>query len=122
MTSQHSIDEQQIFAIERPSPKLFTYYCLSSLLLGPLFFIPLLPLYFRYHTLRYRFDAQGISMRWGILFRVGLALVLLVGFTYTSLALWSKTGGFKPAQGFTLDGTAYLESQAPDDAAAARWL
>ena len=64
----------------------------------------------------------SLSRRWGILFRVGLALVLLVGFTYTSLALWSKTGGFKPAQGFTLDGTAYLESQAPDDAAAARWL
>ena len=62
-------DEAAVFAIERPSPKLFTYYLLSSLLLGPLFFIPLIPLYFRYHTLRYRFDEEGISMRWGILFR-----------------------------------------------------
>lgn len=25
--------------------------------------------YFRYQTMRYRFDAEGISMRWGILFR-----------------------------------------------------
>jgi putative membrane protein len=69
MTSQHSIDEHQIFAIERPSPKLLTYYFLSSLVLGPLFFVPFIPHYFRYHTLRYRFDAEGISMRWGILFR-----------------------------------------------------
>jgi len=26
-------------------------------------------LYFRYHTMRYRFDAEGIRMCWGILFR-----------------------------------------------------
>src|SRR5262249_17052272 len=26
-------------------------------------------LYFRYHTMRYRFDAEGIHMRWGILLR-----------------------------------------------------
>jgi len=69
MTMQRPPDEQAIFDIERPSPKLLTYYALSSLVLGPFFFIPLIPLYFRYHTLHYRFDAQGISMRWGILFR-----------------------------------------------------
>mgnify|MGYP001766157323 FL=1 len=69
MTSQQPLDESAIFAIERPSPKLLTYYAISSLVLGPLFFIPLIPLYFRYHTLHYRFDAQGISMRWGVLFR-----------------------------------------------------
>jgi putative membrane protein len=63
------MDESAIFAIERPAPNLFTYYLLSSLLLGPLFFVLLIPLYFRYHTLRYRFDEEGISMRWGILFR-----------------------------------------------------
>jgi putative membrane protein len=27
------------------------------------------PLYFRYHTLRYRFDDEGVSASWGILFR-----------------------------------------------------
>jgi putative membrane protein len=63
------MDESAIFAIERPAPNLFTYYLLSSFVLGPLFFILLIPLYFRYHTLRYRFDEEGISMRWGILFR-----------------------------------------------------
>jgi putative membrane protein len=63
------MDESAIFAIGRPAPNLFTYYVLSSLVLGPLFFVLLIPLYFRYHTLRYRFDEEGISMRWGILFR-----------------------------------------------------
>jgi putative membrane protein len=63
------LDESAIFSIERPAPNLMTYYLLSSFVLGPLFFILLIPLYFRYHTLRYRFDEEGISMRWGILFR-----------------------------------------------------
>ena len=69
MSTETTPDESAIFAIERPAPNLFTYYLLSSLALGPFFFIALIPLYFRYHTLRYRFDEEGISMRWGILFR-----------------------------------------------------
>ncbi len=63
------IDESAIFAVERPAPSLMTYYLLASFLAGPFFLLPLLPLYFRYHTLRYRFDDEGISMRWGLLFR-----------------------------------------------------
>ena len=66
--------EQQIFAIHRPSPALFKYYVLSSFVLGPLFFLPLVVLYFRYHTMRYEFDEEGISMRWGILFRREITL------------------------------------------------
>lgn len=58
----------------RPEPSLLTYYVLCSLLAGPLFFIPLIPLYFRYHTLRYRFDDQGIWMSWGIIFRREISL------------------------------------------------
>ncbi|HSO22442.1 MAG TPA: PH domain-containing protein, partial [Chondromyces sp.] len=27
------------------------------------------PLYFRYHTMRYRFTDEGVSMSWGVLFR-----------------------------------------------------
>jgi len=45
------------------------YYVASSFLFGPLFFIPLIYLYFRYHTMQYSFDEEGISMKWGILFR-----------------------------------------------------
>lgn len=62
-------DPRTIFAIERPDPKLLTYYVLQCLITGPLFFILIVPNYFRYHTMRFRFDEEGISMRWGILFR-----------------------------------------------------
>jgi putative membrane protein len=58
-----------IFQIERPDSKLWIYYILSSFMAGPLFFVALVPLYFRYQTLHYRFDQEGISMGWGILFR-----------------------------------------------------
>ena len=64
-----TLTDQEVFALERPRPSLFTYYVLLSLLFGPFFFVPLIPLYFRYHTLRYRFDDEGVSMRWGALFR-----------------------------------------------------
>ena len=57
------------FQIERPDPALFRYYVLCSLTAGPLMPIALLPLWFRYMTLRYKFDESGVSMRWGILFR-----------------------------------------------------
>lgn len=63
------LQEDEIFSLERPNSNLMTYYVLSSFLLGPFFIFALVPLFFRYHTLRYRFDAEGISMRWGILFR-----------------------------------------------------
>jgi membrane protein YdbS with pleckstrin-like domain len=66
--------EPQLFAIHRPARELWTYYILTSFLLGPLFFIPLIYFYFRYHTMRYDFDDEGISMRWGILFRREITL------------------------------------------------
>lgn len=56
-------------SIERPDPKLFRYYLLASLLTGPLTPVVLLPLWFRYATLKYKFDEDGVSMCWGILFR-----------------------------------------------------
>jgi len=56
--------------ITRPDPVLMTHYFITSLLMaGPFFFIPLIPFYFKYHTLKYTFDDSGISMSWGILFR-----------------------------------------------------
>jgi putative membrane protein len=63
------VDEGAILAIERPHPKLWTYYALCSLVVLPAAPI-LLPLnWFRYHTMRYKFTAEGVSMSWGILFR-----------------------------------------------------
>jgi putative membrane protein len=63
------LSEREVLGLERPESGLMTYYVLMSFVAGPFFFIPLIPLYFRYHTLRYRFDEEGISMRWGVLFR-----------------------------------------------------
>lgn len=66
------LEQNAIFAIERPSPRLLTLYVLRSLalcFLGPWFLIAIVPLYFRYHTLRYRFDDEGVAMSWGILWR-----------------------------------------------------
>ncbi len=74
-TPHHSEAElRRVLAIERPHPNLFTYYILSSLLAGPFFVIPLVYLYFRFHTMRYRFDEHGVNMRWGILFRREVSL------------------------------------------------
>ena len=64
----------RVLRITRPHPSLMTYYALASLLAGPFFLFPLVPLYFRYHTMRYRFDADGVKMSWGILFRREVSL------------------------------------------------
>ena len=63
------LDTQKIFALERPSPALWKLYIIHAALTGPgiLFVLPFY--YFRYRTLRYRFDEEGIHMRVGILFR-----------------------------------------------------
>lgn len=63
------MEQQAIYAIERPHPKLMTLYVLRSCSFPPFSLIALLPLYFRYHTLRYQFDDEGITMSWGILWR-----------------------------------------------------
>lgn len=56
-------------AITRPRPALMKQYVLFSLMSGPMFPFMIVPLYFRYHTLRYAFGDDGISVSWGILFR-----------------------------------------------------
>jgi len=63
------MDASRIFAIERPHPRLFTHYMIQCFLLPPFSFLAAPMLFFRYHTMKYRFDEEGISMSWGILFR-----------------------------------------------------
>lgn len=66
------VDEARIArvrSLERPHPNLFWLYLVRScagLFVQPLVF---LPLYFKYHTLRYKLDDEGVSASWGILFR-----------------------------------------------------
>lgn len=55
--------------VTRPAPVLLRYYLILSLFSTVAFPAVALPLYFRYHTLRFRFDDEGISISWGILFR-----------------------------------------------------
>jgi putative membrane protein len=63
------VDAQKIFQLERPDPALFKYYVIRAILTGPGIIAAFPYLYFRYHTLRYRFDEEGIHMKVGILFR-----------------------------------------------------
>jgi len=57
-----------------PESSLLKYYVLQSLLLGPFFLFALIPRYFRYHSMRYEVDDEGITMRWGVLFRREISL------------------------------------------------
>jgi uncharacterized membrane protein YdbT with pleckstrin-like domain len=61
--------EKRVFAITRPHQNLMTLYVIRCVLAFPLLPILLPYLFFRYHTLRYRFDREGVGMAWGILFR-----------------------------------------------------
>jgi YYY domain-containing protein len=57
-----------------------------------------------------------------ILLRVGILIPIVLSLVYPLSSLWDKTQGFSPAQGWTLDGTAYRMRNSPAEAAAAAWL
>ena len=59
---------------------------------------------------------------WRSVFRVLFVVTLVIGLTYTTLGIWTKTNGFQPPHGFSLDGASYLERQSPDEMAAILWL
>lgn len=58
-----------IAQVTRPRAELLKYYVLRAIATTFAFPLTMLLLYFRYHTMRYRFDAEGIQMRWGIIMR-----------------------------------------------------
>ena len=58
-----------IVAIQRPRESLMTYYLLKAIASNVAFPFVFPYLYFRYHTMRYRFDGDGIHMMWGVIFR-----------------------------------------------------
>jgi uncharacterized membrane protein YdbT with pleckstrin-like domain len=66
---RNSLSDEQMMKLERPDPALWRYYIIRAILTGPGVLITLPYLFFRYYTLRYRFDAEGIHMKVGILFR-----------------------------------------------------
>ncbi len=70
-------DAEKVSAVHghhQPERSLLTYYLFKSLLFGPGFPIAALYFYFRFKTLRYDFDDEGVSMHWGILFRREISL------------------------------------------------
>jgi putative membrane protein len=67
--SQSSAQSEQIQGRRRPHPNLMKYYIVKSFYWGPLLPIGLLYLFFRYHTLHYQLDEEGVAMGWGVLFR-----------------------------------------------------
>ena len=48
---------------------LLKLYIIRSILSGPFIIFSLPVLLFRYYTLKYRFDNEGISVKWGFVFR-----------------------------------------------------
>ena len=63
-------------SIERPEPALMNYYllCAACTLIGFPFVI--IPYWFKYMTLRYRLDDEGVSMTSGLLFKNEVHLAL----------------------------------------------
>jgi len=64
--------DEEILKLERPHRDLWKLYLIRSLMVLPV--IPVFPFvllvhWFRYHTLRYRFDGEGIHCSWGLLIR-----------------------------------------------------
>jgi putative membrane protein len=63
------MDDAGIQAIRRPHPNLLFLYFLQAAVTLLAFPIVFLPLFFKYRTLRYTFDDEGISATWGFLFK-----------------------------------------------------
>ena len=55
-------------SIARPHDSLLTYYVLVSVAALVAFPFVFVPLFIRFKTLRYRFDDEGVTMSWGLLF------------------------------------------------------
>lgn len=69
MPAQYEALRRRVEAISRPEPALLAYYVLVAAMTFVAFPFTLLYLLFRYQTLHYRFDAEGISAGHGILFK-----------------------------------------------------
>jgi putative membrane protein len=59
----------EIARLERPREQLLTWYFFKALATVFVFPVTMLLFYFRYHTMRYKFDEDGIHMGWGLLMR-----------------------------------------------------
>lgn len=63
------VNEQAVYDLHRPDDKLLTLFIIYAVLTGLGFPIVMLPMYFKFKTLRYNFQKEGVSMSYGILWR-----------------------------------------------------
>ncbi len=63
------VDAARVQAITRPDPQLWTLFIIYSVMANIAFPLVILPYYFRYITLRYRFDDDGVSVSHGLIWR-----------------------------------------------------
>lgn len=71
---QFKVLRARVATVTRPEPALLLYYVLTALFTTIAFPLVIIPLFFRYETLKYRFDDQGVFMSYGILFRKEMQL------------------------------------------------
>jgi len=103
-------DDARIFALERPDRALWKLYLIRSVLTLPAIIVTLPVLFFRYHTLRYRFDDEGIHMRVGILFRREVNITYArIQDIHLSSGLLQRWLGLADVQIQTASGTAGAE-------------
>lgn len=57
-----------------------------------------------------------------VVVKIILILAVVMALFYPFMSLPGKTGNFNPANGWTLDGTAFLESRSPEEMQAIEWL
>ncbi len=55
-------------------------------------------------------------------FQAALLVILTLSLTYPVMGIWSRANGFANPAGFTLDGTAHIAQNSPDEKAAMDWL
>jgi YYY domain-containing protein len=65
---------------------------------------------------------QSLHNLWNSLYRLGLSIMLMMALTYPVLSIFDRTHNFNPPFGWTLDSAAYLQRDAPDEAAALTFL
>ncbi len=63
------VSATQVQAITRPDPQLWKLYLIYSVLSNVAFPVTVLPYYFLYRTLRFRFDDEGVAVSHGLLWR-----------------------------------------------------
>ena len=96
------VEWERLPTTRQPDPALMTYYALSSLLAGPFFLFPLVYYFFRYRSMRYQVEEEGITMRWGILFRREISL------TYSRIQVQTASGSAKAEM--TIEGLREFEA------------